>query len=54
MLTALRGPKTTGPMAPDLPILYGERARDTVATIPVDAIRRANRDADGGQTASPH
>ncbi|MGA8706395.1 MAG: adenosyl-hopene transferase HpnH [Steroidobacteraceae bacterium] len=55
MLTALRGPKTSGPMAPDLPILYGERARGgTVATIPVDAIRRANRDADGGQPASPH
>jgi hypothetical protein len=41
-------------MAPELPILYGERARGIVATVPVDAIRRANRDEDGGQTASPH
>jgi hopanoid biosynthesis associated radical SAM protein HpnH len=54
MLTALRGPRTAGPMAPELPILYAERARGIVATVPVDAIRRANRDPDGGQTASPH
>ena len=54
MLTALRGPKTSGPMAPDLPILYGDRARGAVATVQVDAIKRSNRDPEGGQTATPH
>ena len=52
--TALLGPKLSGPMAPELPILYGDRVRGTVATVPVEAIRRANRDTDGGQAVSPH
>jgi hopanoid biosynthesis associated radical SAM protein HpnH len=51
--TALRGPKLTGPMAPDLPILYGDRARHTVATVPVEAVKRANREPDAGHTARP-
>ncbi len=41
-------------MAPELPILYGEGVRGTVTAVPVDAIKRANREADGGQTANSH
>jgi hopanoid biosynthesis associated radical SAM protein HpnH len=41
MLTALRGPRTEGPMAPNPPIVYGERAQRTVATVAVSAIGRA-------------
>jgi hopanoid biosynthesis associated radical SAM protein HpnH len=40
---AMFGPRTDGPMAPDLPVLYGERApapMGTVATIPVSEIKR--------------
>jgi hopanoid biosynthesis associated radical SAM protein HpnH len=43
---ALRGPKLNGPMAPDPPILYGERSRHTVATVPVADIKRSNREPD--------
>jgi hypothetical protein len=74
LMSALRGPTLTGPMAADPPILYGdrrrpERARRTVATVPVEAVKRANRlddghaegaadgpaigDTDGGHTARP-
>jgi hypothetical protein len=56
LLTSLRGPRVTGPMAPELPILYGDRVRaagGTVATVPVDAIKRAVRDTDGGHTITP-
>jgi hopanoid biosynthesis associated radical SAM protein HpnH len=52
--TALLGPRLSGPMAPELPILYGDRVRGTVATVPVEAIKRANRETDGGQAVSPH
>jgi len=39
---ALRGPKVTGPMAPDLPIVYGDEARYAKVTeIPLSAIKRA-------------
>jgi hypothetical protein len=51
--TALRGPRLTGPMAPEMPILYGERTRQSVVTVPVEAVKRANREPDGGQTARP-
>jgi hopanoid biosynthesis associated radical SAM protein HpnH len=42
---ALTGPRLHGPMAPEHPILYGEgaRARSTVATVDVAAIRRSER-----------
>jgi hypothetical protein len=54
LLTSLRGPRVTGPMAPELPILYGDRVRaGTVATVPVDAIKRAVRETDSGQTVTP-
>ena len=54
LLTSLRGPRVTGPMAPELPVLYGDRARaGTVATVPIDAIKRAARESDGGHTVTP-
>jgi hopanoid biosynthesis associated radical SAM protein HpnH len=39
----LRGPRTTGPMAPDLPIRYGNRADATAVSIPISAIQRPSR-----------
>jgi hopanoid biosynthesis associated radical SAM protein HpnH len=43
---ALRGPRLTGPMAPDPPILYGDRPRHagTVAAVPVADVKRASRE----------
>jgi hopanoid biosynthesis associated radical SAM protein HpnH len=43
---ALRGPNLTGPMAPDLPIQYGEHPRHTIATVAVSDVKRANREPD--------
>ena len=40
---ALLGPRTSGAMAPNPPVTYQDRAR-TVATIPVSAITRSNRE----------
>ncbi len=42
MLTALRGPRVSGPMAPELPIQYAEEGvrSPAVATVPVGAIGR--------------
>ncbi len=55
---ALQGPRTSGPMAPDLPILYPEDAppgeppgRPQTVTVPVSAIGRASRDAGGEPSA---
>ena len=48
---ALRGPRVTGPMAPDLPVLYGEGARRVSAAIPVSQIKRPNHAADAGTSA---
>jgi hopanoid biosynthesis associated radical SAM protein HpnH len=39
--TALRGPKLTGPMAPELPTIYGETARYTQVAVPVSDIKLA-------------
>jgi hopanoid biosynthesis associated radical SAM protein HpnH len=36
--TFVRGPRTAGPLAPDLPILYGERADATAVRVPADSI----------------
>jgi hopanoid biosynthesis associated radical SAM protein HpnH len=38
---ALRGPRTTGPMAADPPILYGARPARTVATVSVEDVKRS-------------
>jgi hopanoid biosynthesis associated radical SAM protein HpnH len=50
LLTTLRGPRLTGPMAPELPVLYGDHPRkgagETVATVAVSDIKRANREPD--------
>src|ERR1700691_3500158 len=51
LLTSLRGPRVTGPMAPDLPVLYGEGARRVSAAIPVSQIKRPNHAADAGTSA---
>jgi hypothetical protein len=40
-------------MAPDLPILYGDRTRHVVATVPVEAVKRSNRTPEGAHTAGP-
>jgi hopanoid biosynthesis associated radical SAM protein HpnH len=43
---ALRGPRLSGPMAPDLPVVYAEEDRRSVVTIPLTALKRAQRDTD--------
>jgi len=40
LAAALRGPRLTGPMAPDLPVLYAERAALASVTIPLTALKR--------------
>jgi hopanoid biosynthesis associated radical SAM protein HpnH len=46
MLAGLRGPKVEGPMAPELPFLYGEGPRfATVTAVPVSAIKRPSRES---------
>jgi hopanoid biosynthesis associated radical SAM protein HpnH len=46
LTTALRGPRTSGAMAPNPPILYQASERHAVATIPVSAITRSSREAE--------
>jgi hypothetical protein len=45
MRVALRGPRLSGPMAPELPFNYQEQARESapVAVVPVSAVRREPR-----------
>jgi len=38
---AIRGPRTEGPLAPELPILYGNREEATAVKIPISQIGRA-------------
>ena len=40
LTAALRGPRLTGPMAPDLPVLYGERPALASVAIPLTALKR--------------
>jgi hopanoid biosynthesis associated radical SAM protein HpnH len=57
--TSLLGARTSGPMAPDLPILYSDGDRrprgGSVATVAVADVKRSNRspEADGGQPVRP-
>jgi hopanoid biosynthesis associated radical SAM protein HpnH len=57
--TTLLGARTSGPMAPDLPILYSDGDRrprgGSVATVAVADVKRSNRapEADGGQPVRP-
>jgi len=46
---AVRGPRVTGPMAAELPILYGDRLRHFAVAAPVAAVRPA-RAPDGRRT----
>ncbi len=41
---AVRGPRTTGPLAPNPPITYRDRPAPTVASVPVSAIARSTRE----------
>jgi len=53
---SLRGPRTNGPMAPDLPLLPGglEPRPPAAVGIPVSAVKRASRgSADGAAEAAP-
>jgi hypothetical protein len=46
MLVALRGPKLSGAMAPDLPVKYDDDARPgVVAAIPLSEIKRVSRES---------
>jgi hopanoid biosynthesis associated radical SAM protein HpnH len=47
---ALRGPRVSGPMAPDPPVLYSERDRDRVISVPLSALTgpRAKADSAAG------
>jgi hypothetical protein len=46
-MTSLRGPRVTGPLAPELPILYSESARyATVASVPVAEVKRVKRETE--------
>jgi hopanoid biosynthesis associated radical SAM protein HpnH len=47
---ALRGPRVTGPMAPELPILYGEGLADFAVAVPITQVRRAG-ESDGRRSA---
>jgi hopanoid biosynthesis associated radical SAM protein HpnH len=38
---ALRGPRVAGPMAPELPVVYGDDARYSLVTIPVTQVKLA-------------
>jgi len=48
LTVALRGPRTSGPMAPDPPVVYGTRARRGETTVDVSAVRRTPRASDTG------
>jgi hopanoid biosynthesis associated radical SAM protein HpnH len=45
LAAAVRGPRLTGPMAADPPILYDERERMGTVTVPVSAVKRARGEA---------
>jgi hopanoid biosynthesis associated radical SAM protein HpnH len=55
--TTLLGARVTGPMAPDLPILYSDGDRrpraGAVATVDVADVKRSNRAPEGGHPSRP-
>src|SRR6202023_1936329 len=56
--TTLLGARVTGPMAPDLPVLYSDgdrrpRAGAAVATVAVADVKRSNRAPEGGHPSRP-
>ena len=46
---ALLGPRLTGPMAPEQPVLYTARGRGADIAIPVTAVGRAGRETEGAR-----
>lgn len=54
---AIMGPRLTGPMAPDLPILYSDGEHPvrgaTVATVAVADVKRSNRAPENGHPSRP-
>jgi len=48
---ALRGPRVTGPMAPELPVLYGDRPQHFAVAVPVTEVRLASRESGGRRSA---
>ena len=55
--TALLGARVTGPMAPDLPVLYSDADRrprgGAVATVAVADVKRSNRAPEDGHPSRP-
>ena len=51
LTAALRGPRVTGPMAPELPILYGDRQQYAAVAVAVTEVRRVRRESDGQRSA---
>ena len=49
LTVSLRGPRVTGPMAPDLPVVYAQHERMDGVAIPLTAVKRTRRAA--AQTA---
>ncbi|MDB5985855.1 MAG: hopanoid biosynthesis associated radical protein HpnH [Nevskia sp.] len=47
---ALKGPRTDGPMAPDLPVTYGKRADATAVKIPITSIKRPSETTAAAET----
>ena len=46
LMVSLRGPKLSGPLAPDLPVKYSDAARHgVVAEVPLSAIKRVSRES---------
>jgi hopanoid biosynthesis associated radical SAM protein HpnH len=43
LTVTLRGPRLTGPMAPDLPVLYAEHERMDGIAVPLAAVKRSHR-----------
>jgi hopanoid biosynthesis associated radical SAM protein HpnH len=55
--TAILGPRLSGPMAADMPILYSDGDRrpraGAIATVAVADVKRSNREPEGGHPSSP-
>jgi hopanoid biosynthesis associated radical SAM protein HpnH len=55
MKAALFGPRVTGPMLPELPIVYSDVARYSAVSIPINQVKRASRESDDShRVAEPH
>jgi hopanoid biosynthesis associated radical SAM protein HpnH len=51
LTAALRGPRVTGPMAAELPIVYDDREQQVAAAVAVTEVRRVHRESDGRHSA---